>query len=165
MEPKVMTLKKRGDREMTNSNIKLRTSTSEGRCERAVVFVRTRSLPYDAELDQARLVAQRRHCRQVAEALEAEVAREYGAIGGTAEPQVLQVIENLLKHVEGGGIAYLIVQQMDRLARGPKDMADIARRLRAAGTRLVTTAHPAERFLADISLFCLLESTSQRRSG
>jgi DNA invertase Pin-like site-specific DNA recombinase len=94
-----------------------------------------------------------------------EVASVYEARGGTTDPGVRLMVENLLRQVEAGGVDYLIVRGHDRLARRPGDLARIVRRLAAAGVRLASTADPASAFSEQITLFCLVAKVNERRAA
>jgi DNA invertase Pin-like site-specific DNA recombinase len=104
-------------------------------------------------------------CRTVAATLGAQVVSEYPAIGGTTDPEVRQIVEELFREVDGGGITYVIVTNMDRLARRPGELARIVRRLSMAGARLTTTADPASAFSEQITLFCLVAKVNERRAA
>jgi len=133
------------------------------RSKRAIIFARARSLPPDPERESAQLEAQEQYCYQVAEGLKAEVVEVYAVRGGTTDPVTQRMVKQLLDEVEVGGIDYVILQNLDRLTRRPSELARIVRRLAAAGVRLVTTAAPAEAFLQDVSLFCLVAASDNKR--
>ncbi len=150
---------------MANNIAPIRKIPEGAQPTRAVIFVRTRSVPHDAARDQAQLRAQLCCCQQVAEELGAEVVRVYLAVGGATEPQVWESVEHLLQTVEAGGIDYVVVTSFDRLARRPDDLARLARRVATAGARLVTTADPRASFLEAVSLTCLMFAAASKRGS
>jgi Resolvase, N terminal domain len=164
VEPTIEQTIKRED-DMTVSDITIQPRTEAARPKRAVIFARARVVPLDSAQEFNQLRAQRLACQTVAEQLGAGVVATYETCGGRTDPAVRKAIGQLLAQVEGGGINYVIVQGWDRLARRPGELAHIAERLTAAGTRLVTTANPVEAFLQDVSLFCLVAKTNERRSA
>lgn len=147
---------------MNNSKIQ---ALDSARRKRAVIFARVRSLPHDAALDRAHLAHQERLCRQVAYTIGATVQAVYTACGGTTAPVVRQVIEEMLREIERGGVDYVIVRGHDRLARRPGELARIVRRLAATGARLTATADPATAFGEQVALFCLLAAANERRAA
>jgi DNA invertase Pin-like site-specific DNA recombinase len=149
---------------MTNSATKGSDLNESVRIKRAVIFTRTRSVPYDAERDQAQLKAQLRYCGQVAEELGAEVVRVYLAVGGAAQPHVSELIEQLLQTVERGGIDYVIVQHPDRLTRDPDKLIALADQIEAAGAHLVTGADRDGRMLGLAPLIRLIATAHERRT-
>jgi DNA invertase Pin-like site-specific DNA recombinase len=148
---------------MASNTIPIPKIPEADRPKPAVIFVRTRSQPHDAAWDQAQLRAQLYCCQQVAEELGTEVARVYLAVGGAADSHVQELIERLLQTVEAAGVEYVIVTSFDRLTRRPSDLAKLARRLAAAGARLVTTADRQASFLEAVSLTCLMFATASNR--
>ena len=149
---------------MTVSAMKLDELNESACVKRAITFIRTRSVPHDAERDQAQLKAQLRYCGQVAEELGAEVVRVYLAVGGTTEALVRQLVEQLLQTVEDGGIDYVIVQHPDRLTRDPDELIAMAEQIEAAGAHLVTGVDRAGRMLDLTPLFQLIATTTERRT-
>jgi DNA invertase Pin-like site-specific DNA recombinase len=139
--------------------------TKANRPKRAVIFTRARSLPPDPERESSQLEAQERHCRQVAEGLRAEVVQAYTVRAGTTDAAMRHMVEKLFVQVEAEKIDYVIAASLDRLGRRPAELARIVQRLAAAGTSLVTTADPREAFLQDVSLFCLVAKTNERRAA
>ncbi len=150
---------------MTNSAMGLDYINESARLKRALIFTRTRSLPHDAERDQAQLRAQLRYCGQVAEELGAEVVRAYVAVGGTTETLVRQLVEKLLQTVKDGGIDYVIVQHPDRLTRDPDDLIAIAEQVESSGAHLVTGADRAGRMLDLTPLVRLIATAHERRTS
>src|SRR5689334_4413422 len=114
---------------MANNIAPIPKTPEADRPKRAVIFVRTRSVPHDAKRDQAQLRAQLYCCQQVAEELDAEVVRVYLAVGGTTDSHVRELIDRLLQTVEAGGVEYVIVTSFDRLTRRPGDLAKLARQV------------------------------------
>ncbi len=133
--------------------------------KRAAIFARVRVVPYDDVREFTQFKAQVRACRRVAAGLGAVVASVYEAPGGTSDPGVRQALEQLLDEVGRGGIAYVIVTNLDRLTRRPSELARIVQRLATAGARIVTTANRREAFLQDIKLFCLVAKENERRAA
>jgi DNA invertase Pin-like site-specific DNA recombinase len=148
---------------MTDSASELPEQNEPASIKQAIIFTRTRSVPYDAERDQSQLKAQLRYWGQVAEELGAEVVRVYLAVGGTAQPHVSELIEHLLQTVERGGIDYVIVQHPDRLTREPDKLIALAEQIEAACAHLVTGADRAGRMLDLTPLLCLI-ATYERRT-
>jgi DNA invertase Pin-like site-specific DNA recombinase len=139
---------------MTHSNTTTQQLTEGTRSKWAIIFARARVVPPNPIQEFGQLRVQRQACRAVAEGLGAGVVATYETCGGTTEAIVRGATQQLLRQVEGGGIDFVIVQSWDRLARRPRELAQIVQRLAAAGTRLVTTADPREGLLQEVSLFC-----------
>jgi DNA invertase Pin-like site-specific DNA recombinase len=150
---------------MQSSNIREQQRSRIPLPKQAVIFARSRIVPYDEVREFAQFKAQVWACREVADGLGAAVASVYEACGGASNPGVRQAVEQLLDEVDRGGIDYVITQSFDRLARRPGELARIVERIVAAGARLVTTADPREAFLQDVSLFCLIAKTNERRAS
>jgi DNA invertase Pin-like site-specific DNA recombinase len=132
--------------------------------KRAIIFARTRSVPPDAERDQAQLTAQIRACRKVAVRHGAEVVAEYQVVGGT-RAVTYEVIDRLLAQIRRDGIDYVIATSLDRFARHPGDLAYIAEYIQAAGARIVTTADSREAFIQDLKLYCFVAKEREGRAA
>ena len=142
------------------SNITARSSGTK----KAVIFARVGNTEPLSDAERAaQLAVQQDYCRGVASALAAEVVGEYVARGGTAEPAVRQVVEQLLALVDAGGTDYVIVSSLDRVTRQPRELVPILNRLSSNGVQLVTTADAAAQFQQAISLYLMVKTTESWR--
>lgn len=117
----------------------------------AVIFLRARYLGSDGrdyEQEQQQIVAQRAACEQRAEALRAQIIREYVEFGGTGSIDKRPVLRLMLDELRAlHDAAYLIVTSFDRLARGVDESAAILLEIEASGAQLITASgviSPAE---------------------
>jgi DNA invertase Pin-like site-specific DNA recombinase len=132
---------------MANSVTATQPTNEDARPKRAIIFARTRSVPVDPERDEAQLRAQMQACREVATRLGAEVVSEHWAVAGSSELGTRIVIEGMLEEIANCEVDYLIVQNLDRLARKPHELIRIGLRLKHAGAQLVTMDGPDSSFL------------------
>ena len=107
----------------------------------AVLFLRARYLGPagpDRTAETRQIDTQRQLCTEAARVLGAMVIGEYVEYGGTGaidrRPRVQRLLDDLRTL---GGIGYVIVSGLDRLARKRADLDTIELALDAAGTRLV----------------------------
>ena len=111
----------------------------------AVIFLRSRHLGADGsdhEVEQWMIAAQRAACKQRAEALGAQIIREYREFGGTGSIDKRPTLRLMLDELRAlHDTDYVIVTGTERLARRTEDMAAICLELEAAGARLITTAN------------------------
>lgn len=111
--------------------------------KRAVIYLRVSTSEQAEKNGQDEgysIPAQREACRRKAAQMEVEVVQEYADQGESARsadrPQLLE----LLERVDGGGIDYVIVHKIDRLARNRLDDVTITMRIREAGAQLVSVS-------------------------
>jgi len=108
----------------------------------AVVFLRARVLTadgrdHDGEICHVR--SQRELCQAAAEQIDAVIVREYVEYGGTGpivrRPILRQMLGDLATLL---GVRYVLVANLDRLARMTSDVAAIQEAIQAAGAHVVT---------------------------
>jgi site-specific DNA recombinase len=110
----------------------------------AVIFLRARHLGTDGsdrEVAQRMIAAQRTACEQRAEALGAQIIREYVEVGGTGGIDKRPALRLMLDELRALHDAdYVVVTSPDRLARKTDDMVAIFLEIEAGGAQLVTAA-------------------------
>jgi len=72
--------------------------------------------------------------------LDAEVVEEFVDAGASARSADRAGLQELLKYLESGGVDYVIVHKLDRLARDRADDVAIMLAIRKAGAILVSTS-------------------------
>jgi hypothetical protein len=118
----------------------------------AVIFIRTRSVPYNATRDQMSIEIQRRHCQQVAEELGATVIGEYVAVGGTRERVTQDTIQTMCDQVARRPVDYIITMSIDRFSRSLRDTAALCEAISATGAQLVANGNPLVNGLAALTV-------------
>ncbi len=109
----------------------------------ALIYLRVstaRQATKNGEAEGYSIPAQREACRRKAQELGAEVIEEYVDAGASARSADRDGLQQLLKRVRGGGVSYVIVHKLDRLARSRIDDAEIATIFHLAGTTLVSAS-------------------------
>ena len=84
--------------------------------------------------------AQREACRRKATALGAEEIVEFVDAGESAKTTERPALAKMLERVKAGGVTYVIVHKVDRLARNRADDVTIGLALKAAGVQLVSVS-------------------------
>ena len=84
------------------------------------------------------IAAQREACLRKATDLGAVVIEQYVDAGESARSQDRPALQHMLKRLSAGGISYVIVHKVDRLARNRADDALINLDIKAAGAQLVS---------------------------
>jgi site-specific DNA recombinase len=108
----------------------------------AIIYLRV-STASQADTDESdpegySIPAQREACRRKATALGATVLEEYVDRGESARSADRPPLKQLLQRVKQGGVDYVIVHKVDRLARNRADDVTIGLTLKAAGVRLIS---------------------------
>lgn len=103
----------------------------------AVMFLRARNITAngrDRESEERDIAYQRRYCQAKADQLRATVVKEYVEYGGTGSIASRPVIRQMLSDLRILlGVRYVLVVNLDRLARQPADLRELEQRIRAAG--------------------------------
>lgn len=111
--------------------------------KRAVVYLRvstSRQATKNGEAEGYSIPAQRSACLRKAQDLDAEVVEEFVDAGASARSADRAGLQELLKYLESGGVDYVIVHKLDRLARDRADDVAIMLAIRKAGAILVSTS-------------------------
>lgn len=110
----------------------------------AVIYLRVstaRQVKKDLGSEGLSLPAQREACHRKADSLDADVVTEFVDRGESARSANRQGLTDMLAFLgETGGIDYVIVPKLDRLARNLADNAQIDLAIRQAGARLVSVS-------------------------
>lgn len=109
----------------------------------AVIYLRVstaRQATKNGEAEGYSIPAQREACLRKARDLGAVVVDEFVDAGASARSADRHGLQSLLTRVRDGGIQYVIVHKLDRLARSRIDDAEIATILHLAGTTLVSAS-------------------------
>jgi site-specific DNA recombinase len=111
--------------------------------KRAVVYLRvstSRQATKNGEAEGYSIPAQRSACLRKAQDLDAEVVEEFVDAGASARSADRAGLQELLKYLESGGVDFVIVHKLDRLARDRADDVAIMLAIRKAGAILVSTS-------------------------
>ena len=109
----------------------------------AVLYLRvstTRQATKNGEAEGYSIPAQRAACMRKAKELGAEVIEEFVDAGASARSADRPGLQNMLQRVRTGGVQYVIVHKVDRLARSRIDDAEIATVMHMAGSTLVSAS-------------------------
>lgn len=109
--------------------------------KKALVYLRVSSAQQaetDYDVEGFSIPAQREACRRRAAELEAEVEADFVDRGESARSADRPALQRMLARLEAGGIDYVIVHKLDRLARNRADDVEIAMRIKAGGAVLVS---------------------------
>lgn len=126
----------------------------------AVLFIRTRSIPYNQQQDERSIELQRQQCQRIAEELEATVIGDYTVVGGTREPVTQDTITAMLEELAHHPVDYVITTSLDRLTRNTDEETSLLAAIGAAGARLIVDGEPVTSELAARLTFPASERSS-----
>ena len=109
--------------------------------KRAVIYLRvstSRQATRNGEAEGYSIPAQRDACTRKVADLGAEVVREFVDAGASARSADRPGLQELLTYVTEGGVDYVIVHKLDRLARDRADDVMILAKIQTAGATLVS---------------------------
>ena len=119
----------------------MKASDPDHKQKRALTYLRVSTREQadrDGDPEGYSIPAQREACARKAESLGASVVAEFVDRGESAKSADRPQLKALLQRVRGGGIDYLIVHKVDRLARNRADDVAINLVLQRCGTQLVS---------------------------
>ncbi len=111
--------------------------------KRAVLYLRvstSRQATRNGEAEGYSIPAQRSACERKVADLGAEVVREFVDAGASARSADREGLQALLTYVSEGGVDYVIVHKLDRLARDRADDVMILAKIQTAGATLVSVS-------------------------
>ncbi len=117
------------------------------RLARAVCYLRvstTRQAGKNGEAEGYSIPAQRKECHRQAERLGAEIVDEFVDAGASARSADRPALQAMLAHLDEGGIDYVIVHKIDRLARDRADDVAIGLAIHRAGALLVSATEAVD---------------------
>src|SRR5690606_26703213 len=100
--------------------------STKAKTTRAVIYLRvssTQQAEKDFDSEGYSLPAQRQACLKKAEGLNSQVVEEFMDRGESAKTADREGLQNMLQRIGEGGIDYVIVHKVDRLARNRADDA------------------------------------------
>jgi len=137
---------------------------SEDATRRAVIYLRvssTQQAETDIDHEGFSLPAQREACERKARALGAEVDVEYMDRGISATSTRRPGLQAMLARLAEGGIDYVIVHKVDRLARNRADDVAIVMAIREAGAQLVSTSENVDETPSGLLLHGIMSSIAE----
>ncbi|TQO19698.1 DNA invertase Pin-like site-specific DNA recombinase [Rhodoglobus vestalii] len=111
--------------------------------KRAVLYLRvstSRQATRNGEAEGYSIPAQRSACERKVSDLGAEVVREFVDAGASARSADRDGLQALLAYVAEGGVNYVVVHKLDRLARDRADDVMILAKIQTAGATLVSVS-------------------------
>ena len=111
--------------------------------KRAVLYLRVSAslqATRNCEAEGNSIPAQRSACERKVADLGAEVVREFVDAGASARSADRDGLQALLAYVSEGGVDYVVVHKLDRLARDRTDDVMILAKIQAAGATLVSVS-------------------------
>lgn len=111
--------------------------------KRAVTYLRVSTAEQaekDAQVEGYSIPAQREACQHRARMMEVQIVDEYADQGESARSADRPALQTMLDRLDQGGIDYVIVHKVDRLARNRLDDVTITMRIRQAGAQLVSVS-------------------------
>ncbi len=111
--------------------------------KRAVLYLRvstSRQATRNGEAEGYSIPAQREACERKVSDLGAEVVQEFVDAGASARSADRPGLQALLAYVAEGGVDYVIVHKLDRLARDRADDVMILAKIQTAGATLVSVS-------------------------
>ena len=111
--------------------------------KRAVIYLRvstSRQATKNGEAEGYSIPAQRSACIRKVEDLGADVVAEFVDAGASARSADRAGLQELLAYLENGGVDYVLVHKLDRLARDRADDVAIMLAIRTAGATLVSVS-------------------------
>ena len=137
---------------------------TNGTSKRAVIYLRvssTQQAEKDYDAEGYSLPAQREACRRKAETLNADVVEEFMDRGESAKTTDREGLQAMLRRITQGGIDYVIVHKVDRLARNRADDALIALQIREAGAQLVSVSENIDETPSGLLLHGIMSSIAE----
>lgn len=131
---------------------------------RAVIYVRVSSAQQadkDYDPEGFSIPAQRGACERKAEALSAEVVAEFVDRGESAKTANRPALQSMLARVAEGGVDYVIVHKVDRLARNRADDVAIVMAIRQAGAQLVSASENIDETPSGLLLHGIMSSIAE----
>ena len=137
---------------------------SDDQTRRAVSYLRVSSAQQaETDFDQEgySLPAQREACERRAKTLGAELVEEYMDRGISATTTRRPGLQAMLTRLAEGGIDYVIVHKVDRLARNRADDVAIVMAIRQAGAQLVSTSENVDETPSGLLLHGIMSSIAE----
>ncbi len=119
------------------------TNNAPTKPKRAILYLRvstSRQATKNGEAEGYSIPAQRSACQRKAAELGAEVEVEFVDAGASARSADRAGLQELLSFVSAGGVDYVLVHKLDRLARDRADDVAIVLAIRNAGATLVSAS-------------------------
>jgi site-specific DNA recombinase len=132
--------------------------------KQAVIYLRVSSASQadkDFDAEGFSIPAQREACQRQADQLGAEVVREYIDRGESAKTANRPELRAMIQRVQQGGIDYVIVHKVDRLARNRADDVEIVMALRKAGAQLVSVTENIDETPSGLLLHGIMSSIAE----
>lgn len=133
--------------------------------KRAVLYLRVSSrgqVETSLESDGLSLPAQREACERKADGLGASVEACFVERGESATSTTKrEALRAMLERLKAGGIDYVIVHKLDRLARNRADDVQIVAAIRAAGAQLVSVSENVDETPSGLLLHGIMSSIAE----
>lgn len=131
---------------------------------RAVIYLRVSTkdqASVGGEEQGYSIPAQRRACLRHAKSLSAEVVEEFTDAGESAKTADRPELQRMLQRVAEGGIDYVIVHKVDRLAHNRADDVMINLQLQQAGARLVSCSENIDETPSGMLMYGILSTIAE----
>jgi site-specific DNA recombinase len=131
---------------------------------RALTYLRvssTQQADKDYDAEGFSIPGQREACQREAEKLGAEVVEEYIDRGESAKTAKRPALKAMLERLKRGGIDYVIVHKVDRLARNRADDVEIVMVIRQAGAQLVSVTENIDETPSGLLLHGIMSSIAE----
>ena len=133
--------------------------------KRAVLYLRvstSRQATRNGEAEGYSIPAQRSACEHKVTDLGAEIVREFVDAGASARSADRDGLQALLAYVTEGGIDYVLVHKLDRLARDRADDVMILTKIQTAGAILVSATESIDETPAGMLMHNILAGMAGR---
>jgi site-specific DNA recombinase len=139
-------------------------ATTSTDTKRAVIYLRVSSASQadkDFDAEGFSIPGQREACVREADKLGAEVVDEYIDRGESARTAKRPALRAMLDRLTRGGIDYVIVHKVDRLARNRADDIEIVMAIRQAGAQLVSATESIDETPSGLLLHGIMSSIAE----
>jgi site-specific DNA recombinase len=139
-------------------------ATTSTDAKRAVIYLRVSSAQQadkDFDAEGFSIPGQREACQRQADQLEAEVVDEYIDRGESARTAKRPALRAMLDRLKRGGIDYVIVHKVDRLARNRADDIEIVMSIRQAGAQLVSVTENIDETPSGLLMHGIMSSIAE----
>lgn len=149
---------------MVLSETKLPSDATTSASKTALIYLRvstSKQSTRNGEIEGYSIPAQRRACTRKVEELGAHCVEEFVDAGASARSADRPGLQALLEQVRDGGVDYVVVHKLDRLARDRADDVSIALAIRSAGAILVSASEQIDETPAGMLLHGIMATIAE----